>query len=355
MDKSLPKTTSVTVADVARRAGVSKATAARVLGGYGTVSDRVREAVTAAADYLDYRPNELARSMTTGRSGTIGVVVGDIENPFFSLGVRGITDVARQAGFTVILINSGEDVVVERAAIRTLLARRVDGLIVSPAKETDVEHLHEVVRSGLPLALLDRGSDTLDVDTVIADDRHAAENITRRLIALGHRRIAYLTACDTPDHRFHRAEDIGTGSVRRRIEGYLGVCRETGLTDMEDWVKVGAVTPEDTHRIVTEMLQSGQPPTAIIASDSIIGLEVFKIHRQLGLSIPDDLSLVLFHDADWTSVTTPPVTVVRQPVYDLGATAAKLLVERLNGGDQKARKVVLKTEIVERASTRKAT
>lgn len=354
MDKSPPKTPSVTVADVARRAGVSKATAARVLGGYGTVSDRVSEAVTAAARSLDYRPNELARSMTTGRSGTIGVVVGDIENPFFSLAMRGITDVARQAGFTVILINSGEDIEAESAAIRTLLAKRVDGLIVSPAKENDVEHLHEAIRSGLPLVLLDRGSDTLDVDTVIADDRHAAETITRRLIALGHRRIAYLTACDTPDHIFRTVKDINTGSVRRRIEGYLGACLEAGLIGMEKWVQVGAVTPEKTHRIVTEMLQSLQRPTAIIASDSMIALEVFKVHRQLGLSIPDHMSLVSFHDADWTSVTTPPVTVVRQPVYDLGATAAELLVERLNGGSQTARKVVLKTEIVERASTRKA-
>ncbi|MGD9478641.1 LacI family DNA-binding transcriptional regulator [Shinella sp. G-2] len=351
MDQSPPRNTSVTVADVAHMAGVSKATAARVLGGYGTVSDRVREAVTAAARALDYRPNELARSMTTGRSGTIGVVVGDIENPFFSLAVRGITDVARQAGFTVILINSGEDVAAEKAAIRTLLAKRVDGLIVSPAKESDVEHLREASRSGLPLALLDRGSDELEVDTVIADDRHAAEAVTRRLISLGHRKIAYLTACDTPDHRFRTAKDINTGSVRRRIEGFLGACRDAGLTGMEQWVHVGAITPEHTHRIVTAMLQSGQRPTAVIASDSVIGLDVFKVCRELGLGVPHDLSLVSFHDADWTSVTTPPVTVVRQPVYGLGETVAKLLVERLNGAIQDARKVVLKTEIVERAST----
>ncbi|MCT7666110.1 LacI family DNA-binding transcriptional regulator [Shinella kummerowiae] len=350
MDQSPPRNTSVTVADVAHKAGVSKATAARVLGGYGTVSDRLREVVTAAARALDYRPNELARSMTTGRSGTIGVVVGDIENPFFSLAVRGITDVARQAGFTVILINSGEDVAAEKAAIKTLLAKRVDGLIVSPAKESEVEHLREASRSGLPLALLDRGSDTLDVDTVIADDRHAAEGITRRLVSLGHRRIAYLTACDTPDHRFHTADDINTGSVRRRIEGFLGVCREAGLAEMEDWVHVGAVTPEHTRRIVTAMLQSTQRPTAIIASDSVIGLEVFKVHREFGLSIPEDLSLVSFHDADWTSVTTPPVTVVRQPVYGLGETAAKLLVARLNGNGGEANRIVLRTEVVDRAS-----
>ncbi|MCZ7449874.1 LacI family DNA-binding transcriptional regulator [Agrobacterium rhizogenes] len=350
MDKSLSKSPSVTVADVARRAGVSKATAARVLGGYGTVSDRVREAVTAAAGSLDYRPNELARSMTTGRSGTIGVVVGDIENPFFSLAVRGITDIARQAGFTVILINSGEDATAEKAAIRTLLAKRVDGLIVSPAKENDVDHLREAIRSGLPLALLDRCGEALDVDTVIADDQNAAENITRQLITLGHRRIAYLTACDTSNHIFRSLADIDTGSVRRRIEGFFHAGQEAGLPEMSDWVRVGATTPEATHRIVTEMLQSEQRPTAIIASDSVIGLEVFKTCRVIGLSIPDDLSLVSFHDADWTSVTSPPVTVIRQPVYQLGEAAAKLLMERLNGNRKTARNVVLQTQIVERAS-----
>ncbi|MQV97890.1 substrate-binding domain-containing protein [Sinorhizobium medicae] len=350
MDQNPPRSTSVTVADVARKAGVSKATAARVLGGYGTVSDPVRDAVTAAARALDYRPNELARSMTTGRSGTIGVVVGDIENPFFSLAMRGITDVARQAGFTVILINSGEDVAVEKAAIRTLLAKRVDGLIVSPAKESNVDHLQEAARSGRPLALLDRGSETLDVDTVIADDRHAAEGITRRLIALGHRRIAYITACDTPDHVFRVPSDVNTGSVRRRVEGFLGVCREAGLQGMEGWVRVGAITPDHTRGIVSAMLQSSERPTAIIASDSVIGLEVFKTSRAAGIAIPDELSLVSFHDADWTSVTSPPVTVVRQPVYRLGETAAKLLVERLNGYEASARQVVLQTELIERAS-----
>ncbi|MES5047147.1 LacI family DNA-binding transcriptional regulator [Rhizobium nepotum] len=350
MDQNSVQNSSVTVADVARKAGVSKATAARVLGGYGTVSERVREIVTEAARALDYRPNELARSMTTGRSGTIGVVVGDIENPFFSLAVRGITDVARKAGFTVILINSGEDVAAEKAAIRTLLAKRVDGLIVSPARESDAEHLREVARSGRPLALLDRGVEAFEVDTVIADDRHAAEGITRQLIALGHRRIAYLTACDTPDHVFRSPGDISTGSVRRRVEGYLDICRAAGLTKMEPWVKMGAATPEMTRQVVVAMLEAKDRPTAIIASDSVIGLEVFKTARAIGLSIPTDLSLISFHDADWTAVTSPPVTVVRQPVYQLGETAANLLVERLNGLDVAARRVVLQTDVVQRAS-----
>jgi LacI family transcriptional regulator len=350
MDQIPARNSAVTVADVARTAGVSKATAARVLGNYGTVSERVRDLVTAAACALDYRPNELARSMTTGRSGTIGVVVGDIENPFFSLAVRGITDVARQAGYTVILINSGEDVALEKAAIRTLRAKRVDGLIVSPAKESDVEHLKEASGFMGPLALLDRGTEAFDVDTVMADDRNAAAEITRSLITLGHRRIAYLTACDNAEHVFRKPADVSTGSVRRRIEGFLDTCRHYGLQGMEHWVHLGAASPTDARRITQQILTGRQRPTAIIASDSVVGLEVFKTSRVLGLAIPEDLSLVSFHDADWTTVTTPPVTVIRQPVYRLGEMAARFLIERLNGLDEPPRKLVLPNEIVERMS-----
>lgn len=350
MEQTTPRSSPATVADVARSAGVSKATAARVLGGYGSVSEKVRDAVRAAAKALDYRPNELARSMTTGRSGTIGVVVGDIENPFFSLAVRGITDVARQAGFTVILMNSGEDAAAERAAVRTLLAKRVDGLIVSPARESETDHLADVLRSERPLALLDRGSAALDVDTVIANERQTTQDVTLRLAALGHRRIVYLTACDTPDHRFRVPAEIHTGSVRRRIEGFLEACREKGIHDAERWVCVGATTPDRTHRIVIDLLAGADRPTAMIASDSVIGLAVFKACRDAGLTLPADLSLVSFHDADWTSVTSPPVTVIRQPVYQLGEAAARLLVERLNGERGAARKLVLPTSLIERAS-----
>src|SRR3954447_13799090 len=137
-----------TVADVARAANVSKATAARVLGGYGVVSDPVRASVTAAPQALDYRPNELARSMTTGRSGIIGVVVGDIENPFFSLAVRGISDAARLAGFNVIIANSGEELDAEKSAVDLLIGKRVDGLIVTPARCDSIEHLRHVRRAG---------------------------------------------------------------------------------------------------------------------------------------------------------------------------------------------------------------
>jgi LacI family transcriptional regulator len=341
---------SITVADVARAAGVSKATAARVLGGYGTVSDKVRALVLETATSLDYRPNELARSMTTGRSGTIGVVVGDIENPFFSSAVRGIADVARMAGYTVILTNSGEEIEAEKAAVKTLRAKRVDGLIVSAASSCDFDHLQEISQSGCPLVLLDRALPGLNVDTVTTDDRAAAEQATTILIGKGHRDIAYITACDTKDHRLKNLDDIRTASVRQRIEGFMAVCSAAGINAPLDAVQLGANGRDRCAKLARELLQSPTPPSAIIASDSLIALEVFKAARHLGLSIPDDLSLITFHDADWTTVTSPPITVVRQPVYQLGETVAALLIERINGATDLARHVVVPTELIQRNS-----
>lgn len=350
MDPNPARKSSVTVADVAQAAGVSKATAARVLGGYGTVSDAVKESVLRAARRLDYRPNELARSMTTGRSGTIGVVVGDIENPFFGAAVRGITDVAKAAGFTVILANSGEDIEAEKAAVRALLAKRVDGLIVTPSRTADIAHLEDAVQSGCPLALLDRAIPDLAVDAVTVDDREAAEAVTALLIARGHRQIAYITACDTPKHRFTSLDDIYTGSVRLRIEGFLAVSERAGIAMPANLIRLGANGAEKTRRLTLELLRLKARPTAIIASDSLIALEVFKVIRESNLSLPGDVSLITFHDADWTSVTTPPITVVDQPVYRLGEEVAKRLVARLKGGREPARHVIVPTALIERLS-----
>lgn len=350
MKDPVGNTHSITLSDVARAANVSKATAARVLGGYGVVSEKVRTEVLAVAKALDYRPNELARSMTTGRSGIIGVVVGDIENPFFSLAVRGISDAARVAGFNVILANSSEQIEVEKAALRLLIGKRVDGLIVTPSDSRDVSHLHDIHRSGRPLALIDRAVRDLDVDTVTVDDRDIAMQATRILIEAGHRNIAYVTAVITEEHRFLDLAQIYTASVRERIGGFLSVCRDARIQNPERLVQVGAAGSENTRRLITNLLSTPDRPTAILASDSLIGLEVFKVTQALKLRVPEDISLVTFHDADWTSVTSPPITVVDQPVYALGKSAADLLIRRLRGETLPPERLVLPTSIIQRGS-----
>jgi LacI family transcriptional regulator len=350
MNKGTSPKRLVTVQDVARAAGVSKATAARVLGNYGTTSPSVKEKVLAAARGLDYQANELARSMTTGRSKTIGVVVGDIENPYFGQAVRGISDAARSAGFDVILANSGEDSSKGTAAVRVLLGKRVDGLIVTPASLSDTQHLRDVQWSGRPLVLLDRAVPGLDVDTVVTDDRAAASAATRTLIDAGHRRIAYISATASDDPVYRGPHQINLSTVMERIEGFVAASREAGIGDPERYIRLGAARRGAAGKIIAELLSHPDRPTAILASDNVVALEVFKTIRLQGMSIPDDLSLIAFHDADWTSVTSPPVTVISQPVYDLGIESAQALIKRITGTSDTPRRLVLPTTFIARQS-----
>jgi LacI family transcriptional regulator len=348
-DSETPKRL-VTVQDVAQRAGVSKATAARVLGRYGTASSAVKDKVLAAAQELGYQANELARSMTTGRSGIIGVIVGDIENPYFGLAVRGISDAARAEGFDVILANSGEEIEKERDAVRVLMGKRVDGLIVTPAKTSETHHLLSLQKTGRPVVLLDRAVSNLSVDTVMTDDHAAASAATRRLIEFGHRRIAYISAVNSGEVLFRSRDQIDTSTVLDRIDGFLEVARQAGIEAPERYIRLGATEPSMTRKIVTDLLALPDHPSAILASDNVIALEVFKTVRALGLQVPGDVSLIAFHDADWTSVTTPPVTVIAQPIYDLGRESARMLIERVRGAVHAPRRFVLKSTLIDRQS-----
>jgi LacI family transcriptional regulator len=351
MDRKTSPFRPVTVADVARRAEVSKATAARVLGGYGPVSEEVKLRVQAAAKALDYRPNELARSMSTGKSGTIGIVVGDIENAFFGMAVRSISDTAHRHGFNVILANSGEEVEAEKAALKVLIGKRVDGLIVTPADNRNVAHLRDIVRSRRPLVLFDRPIDGLAADVVATDDRDAAFAATTRLIEAGHRRLAYVTALNAEPPVFTGPDQLYTSSVKARIDGFLAACHAAGIESPERGVCLaGNVTAGQQRASVERLLSDAEPPTAILASDSLVAFEIFKATQARNLRIPDDLSLVSFYDAEWTSVTTPPISVIDQPVYDMGTQAAELLIARINGETPPARHCVLPTRFIERSS-----
>jgi LacI family transcriptional regulator len=342
-----------TVHDVARAAKVSKATAARALGRYGSVSDRVKAQVLAAAEALGYRPNELARSMTTRRSGTIGVIVGDIENPFFGLAVRGISDGAKARGFNVILANSGEELAEEKAAVEVLFRKQVDGLIVAPAASSDTAHLRDLISARRPVVLMDREVPALDADAVVIDDKAAARNATAVLLAAGHRRIHYLTVAPLSGGLHGEAGHVELSTVAHRIAGFAEALMEAGVADPSAHILFGAGPRGDYLGRVVDLLTQAERPTAILASDSLVALEVFRAAKAVHLSIPQDLSLITFHDADWTSATTPSVTVVAQPAYDLGREVVAMLVERIEGLAELPRRRELLSRLIERESIAK--
>ncbi|MGC5170350.1 LacI family DNA-binding transcriptional regulator [Micromonospora sp. DT81.3] len=338
----------VTVSDVAAAAGVAKATAARALGDYGAVSESARDRVLLAAERLGYRPNALARTMSTGRSNTVGIVVGDIENPFFAQATRGAADVAAAAGLDVILSNSDEDAEIEAKAIGVQLAKRVDGLLVAPASSIDASNLQTVLTARRPVVLFDRALPGLPVDTVIAANRTGAAVLTTLLVDAGHRRIAFISTLGHPG-RYHAGDVLSTSSVAERVEGFTSALARAGVPDPASFVHLNA-REEGVERLTRRILSEDPGITAIVSSDSLIALGVFRVARALGLRIPGDLSLVAFDDADWTGVSTPGITVMAQPIHEIGAEAARLLVRRIRGDGAPPVLRVLDQHLIERES-----
>ena len=315
------------MADVARQAGVSKAQAARALGGYGAVSEEVQIRVTQAAETLGYRPNELARSMNTGRSNTIGVIVGDIENPHFGLALRGMADVARQAGFHLLLSNSDETVEEEREAVRVMLDKRVDGIIVAPCSSLacDNDHLKQVLTEGRALMTFDRSVEGLDVETIQADFLNVARDATQLLLNAGHHRIAYLSSMRIAAPYTH-AMSLGPTPVAQRVKGMIDAHHDAGMTLDPNLVRLNALNEACIEQILTELLSLPEPPSALIASDNLIAMGILRGLARRGLRVPEDISFVMYDDFPWTELMTPALTVVAQPVYEMGREAARRLI-----------------------------
>ncbi len=327
-----------TIRDVAREAGVSQATAARALAGYGYVSEATRVRVRSAATTIGYRPNAVARSLVSGATKTIGVVVGDIENPFFAGAARGIADVLEADGYTLLLANSDEDLGRERRAVEALRARQVDGLAVVPSSGDDGAHLAAILREGRPVVLLDRPIAGLAADAVLVDNRAGAERAVGHLAALGHRRIGIVS--DSP----------GIASTGERIDGYRDALTQAGATHDDALVSLGGSSIEEGHRAARRLLERPDRPSALFTVNNFMTAGALGAIRELGLRIPDEIALVGFDDLDWTTLVDPPITVVAQPVAELGRTVAERLLERLRGDAGPPRESRLTTRLVVRGS-----
>lgn len=351
-----------TVADVATHAGVSTATAARALGGYGQVGRRTNDAVHAAADELGYHRNALARSVVTGRSMTLGLVVADIANPFFAAVTRGFGDVAGQAGFDVVLMSTGEDPRRVESAVELLLDSRVDALAVTPTSLVAGPMLAWAAAYGPPVIVLDRRLSGLRADSVGIDNVTAAQKAVDALVRLGHSRIALVTGAGTGGSSSSSGAVPGGGGAgtgdrwsvstgRDRVRGYRRGLSGAGLRADPRLLHVGGFTRESARSATQRLLGLTDRPTAILSTDSTLALGVLHGAARAGAAVPGDVSVVGFDDADWATVVDPGLTVVSQPAHDIGAVAAERLIGRLGGAVRgPARSVRLPAVIIERAS-----
>ncbi|MGI5282318.1 LacI family DNA-binding transcriptional regulator [Nonomuraea polychroma] len=346
-----------TISEVAAEAGVGRATAARTLGGYGYVSPELRARVLAAAEKLGYRANALARSMSTGVTHTLGVIVADIGNPFFAGLLRGISDTSRARGFDVIVLSTYEDLQEEIAATNVLIDKRVDGVIVASAalQRNQVAHIKSAMDRGIPVVLVDRAVAALDLDAVVIDNRDAAREAVEGLVAAGHRRIGFVWGPPVAEPPSTRRELVAAASRNlwtdgERLRGYLDALDDAHIPFDPELVMVGPKTEARVVREVGRMLELPDRVTAVFCTETDGMTGTLRALRAAGLSYPDDVSLIGFDDNAWAAVMEPPLTMIEQPVHELGAKAADVLLGILAGAEPAREMHTLRSRLIQRAS-----
>lgn len=328
-----------TARDVARRAGVSTSTVSHVINGTQNVSEVLRKRVLKAMRDLEYQPNAMARSLRTRRSHTLGLLVPDLANPFVPAVVRGIEDVAKDNDYSVILCNLDEDPEREREYLRVLLSRRVDGLLMGPTGERH-EALERLVSERFPLVFFDRYVAGLDVSVVMLHNERAAHVAVSHLIELGHTRIGMVSG-----HPRH-------STTHDRIAGYRHALSEAGLVVDERLIVGGSSTSEGAARAMTSLLAVPERPTAVFCANNLMTIGALSAGRRAGLSVPEELALVGFDDFSWADVFHPRLTTVAQPTYEIGRSAAELLLELIrSGGTVPPRHILLAGQLIVRESS----
>ncbi|WP_030877967.1 LacI family DNA-binding transcriptional regulator [Streptomyces sp. NRRL S-1868] len=307
------------IKDVAAHAGVSVATVSRVLNGHSGVREDTRARVLAAVSALRYRPNALARSLRTDQTRTLGLVISDVLNPFFTELARAVEDAARSRGYSVIIGNADEQVALQDHHVRTLLDRRIDGLLVSPA-EGDSVALREAAVSGIPMVFVDRWIEGLDVPLVRADGRGAVRELVAHLYALGHRRIAIITG------------PVASTTSNERVRAFRSALCEFGLPLPEHYIGQGDFQTASGRQAAEAFFTLPEPPEAVFATDNLMALGVMDQLRTLGLRVPEDVALAAFDDIPWFLHTDPPITAIAQPTQELGHRAVAALTDLVEWG-----------------------
>lgn len=332
---------NVTLRDVAEKAHVSVATASRALSGRGYASSETKEKVLRAAKELGYKPNAAARQLKLNRTNTMGLIIADITNPFYSYLADGVLDCAKRLDYHVILCATDEDSILEQEYLEVLMEERVDGIVAVPTGN-NVDLWRQAIDLGVKLVLADREVDSIpDADFVLVDNYKGAYEATDYLISSGHERIGILSG------------PTSTTTGQGRLQGYYAAHEDARLQIDENLVHIGTFKRESGAQGAHRLLSLDSPPSAVFAANNVLGETMMLAVRERGLQVPEDLSLIMFDDVPWASLTSPKITVVAQPAYSLGFTAMQRLSQRLEEADDETevrRKTVLQPELIIRGS-----
>ena len=325
-----------TMSDVARLAGVGTMTVSRVINGTVPVAPETARRVQTAIAQLQYRPNELARAFRGQRSRSIGLIIPYLYDPFFANCAHAVTTVAREHGYSVIITTSNEDGATEYDEAEQMLQRHVDGMVVIPARARN-SRLTRTLFGKTPVVCFDRPVSDPAIDIVLVQNAAGARRMVEHLIEHGHRRISFMGL------------SRGLFTINARLIGYRRAVQEAGLAENSFF---GCESREDTHRAIEEKLRGPNPPTAFFTSNNLATRYVFASLLNLGVKVPADVALAGFDDFDLAELTSPTLSVVRQPAQEMGRVATSLLFDRIERGEvpQTGNRIVLPVEIVLRRS-----
>lgn len=328
--------TSVTIKDVAALAGVSKATASRVLTGHPATSSEARAKVIAAAEQLDFRPNAQARGLRSAKTHVVGLLVSDVRNPFFADLAHAVEQAALAAGYVILLGNANESEDQQDRFLDTLIDQRVDGVIVAPQSDGGGS-IRALLERGIPTVFVDRTVQGVTVPSVTTDSSQGINQAVRHLAELGHRRIGYIAG----------PQSISTG--RERLGAFVDAMRDAGLDQDAELTVFGDFQAASGASATEQLFRLDKPPTAILVADSPMAVgAVGKIH-ELGLRVGQEVALVAFDNIDWFALLNPPLSVISHSVEDMGRAAVDLLVTVIDGGQPES--VILPSELIIRESS----
>ncbi len=331
---------SVTIREIAEKTGVSITAISQILNGKGDrFSEATKNRVLKTAKDMAYKPNFFAKNMVTNHTNTIGMVVPEVTDAFFSQMVKGAEDYLNQHDYMIMLCNSSNDKEREDRYVEELLHRAVDGLIIASPNILASEVFERMREKKKPYILLDRQRNEQKEGRIAVDDYEGGYKATKHLLELGHRKIGIIIS----DNSFY--------NVFERYEGYLACMEEAGITVQEDWIATGDQTMRGGFFAGDKLLKSGV--TGVFATNDLMAVGLYRFLFDKGIKIPDDLSVIGFDDIELSEFMSPPLTTIRQPIYEIGAIAAEFLLRKIAYPEEKMKNRLLDLTLVKRGSTKK--
>lgn len=324
---------AATIKDVAKYAGVSISTVSKYING-GRVREKNRQRIEEAIKALDFKVNELARGLKTNRTMTVGVLIPSLENIFFTSIISYMENILLKNRYSTIVCDYRNDVKLEKIKFEFLMDKMVDGIIMVPHEE-DIQYINKAFEKNIPVVLIDRMAKGIECDVVLTDNLNASYNAVEQLIMRGHRRIGIICG---PKNVY---------TTQERLKGYIRVHEDYSLQIDDRLIKFGNYDVESGYNLLLRLLEEVPPPSAVFVTNYEMTVGAVMAVNEKNICIPHDLSLIGFDNIQLAKVVKPSLSIVTQPIQQIGETAATILLKRMKGNYDKFPSVYrLKTQLL---------